>query len=237
MRAVKPVEHPWWGPFRSIGHIDVIHVDLEPDADSESRAVEWLDQDENARRRRFKVERPRREFALCRAALRINLCNLIGCANARLSFGTHEHGKPFAVVEGRAVPFSFNVSHSGAHGLIALASRGRLGVDAEVRRADRDFDGIAERVFGPEERAAVSDARGRDKVWLFYRLWAMKEALIKALGTGFTLDPSRFEIPSAMIHGENSGLFRFPHLPADAWRLECQDDARFAAALAWECAA
>ena len=241
---MKTAERTWWSPFRVVDgvapadRVRVIHVDLAPDADREAEAVRWLDPCEKERLRRFRIDRPRREFALCHAALRANLCHLLGCTNERLSFGFGEHGKPFALVAGQAAPTSFNLSHSAGHGLIAFASRGRpgkrIGVDAEVRRPDRDFDGIGERVFGVEERAALSAARGEDKVRLFYRLWALKEALIKALGTGFSLSPSRFEVPPAMIRETDSGVFRFPHLPADRWRLGYLNDVRFAAALAQE---
>ena len=235
---MKTAERTWWSLFRVIDGIDVIHVDLRPDRDREEEATAWLDRAETERLRRFRIARPRREFALCRAALRANLCNLLDCTNDRLSFGLHEHGKPFALVEGRAVPLGFNVSHSAPHGLIAFASQGRpqsrIGADAEVSRRDRDFDGIAGRVFGPEERAALAAAWGDDKIRLFYRLWTLKEALIKALGTGFSLNPSRFEVPSSMVHGLDSGGFRFPHEPADRWRLASLPDAGFAAAIAYE---
>ena len=235
---MKTVDRTWWSPFRAIDGIDVIHVDLRPDLDREKDALAWLDRAEKERLHRFRIDRPRREFTLCRAALRINLCNLLDCTNDRLSFGFHEHGKPFALVEGRAASIGFNVSHSAPHGLIALASpgrpRGRIGIDVEVLRADRDFDGIAATVFGPEERAAVAAAWGEDKVRLFYRLWALKEALIKALGTGFSLDPSGFEVPSDMVRGVDSEGFRFPHAPADRWQLACLPAAGFAAAIAYE---
>ena len=233
---VKTADRTWWRPFRALDGIDVIHVDLGPDPNHEKDALAWLDRAETERLRRFRIARPRREFALCRAALRINLCNRLDCTNHRLSFGFHEHGKPFALVEGRAASISFNVSHSAPHGLIAFASqgrpRGRIGIDVEVLRADRDFDGIAGTVFGAQERAALAAAWGDDKVRLFYRLWTLKEALIKALGTGFSLAPARFEIPAAMVHEVDSGGFRFPHVPADRWRLICLPDTRFAAAIA-----
>lgn len=235
---MKSTERIWWSPLRVIDDVSVIHVDLAPDADCETKAVAWLDRTEQERLRRFQVERPRRDFALCRAALRANLCNLLDCTNDQLSFAFLDHGKPFALVEGQAASIGFNVSHSAPHGLLAFASQGRpqrrIGVDAEVRRAGRNLDGIAERVFGPEERAALAAARGEVKVRLFYRLWTLKEALIKALGTGFSLAPSGFEVPFAMIHGVDSGIFRFPHKPVDKWRLECLGDAGFAAALACE---
>ena len=162
---MKTVERPWWSRFGVVDGITVIHVDLTPDPRSEREAATWLDRPETERMRRFRVERPRRDFALCRAALRANLCGLLDCTNDRLSFGFHEHGKPFAQVEGRAAPLGFNVSHSAPHGLIAFAPRERprrrIGVDAEVWRPDRDFDGIGRTVFGPEERAALEAARGR----------------------------------------------------------------------------
>ena len=235
---MKTVERPWWSRFGVVDGITVIHVDLTPDPRSEREAATWLDRPETERMRRFRVERPRRDFALCRAALRANLCGLLDCTNDRLSFGFHEHGKPFALVEGRAAPLGFNVSHSAPHGLIAFAPRERprrrIGVDAEVWRPDRDFDGIGRTVFGPEERAALEAARGEDKIRLFYRLWALKEALIKALGTGFSLHPSRFEVPPNMIREADSEEFRFPHAPADRWRVACLPATGFSAALARE---
>ena len=227
-------DRTWWRRFRTIDGASVIHVDLRPHPGREKEATAWLDQTESERLGRFRIERPRRDFALCRAALRIHLCERLDCANDALSFGFHEHGKPFARVDENPVPISFNVSHSAPHGLIAFAPQGRLGVDVEVRRPGRDFDGISTRVFGPEERAAVAAAWGEDKRRLFYRLWTFKEALIKALGTGFTLSPSSFEVPTAMIHEADSGMFRFPHHPADEWRITCLGNAGFAAAIAWE---
>ena len=235
---MKTTDPTWWRPYRVIDGIGIVHVDLTPDPHREAAATAWLDRAENDRLHRFRVERPRRDFALCRSALRANLCNLLGCTNDRLAFGYREHGKPFALMDGRPAPLDFNVSHSAPHGLIAFAPaespRRRIGVDAEVRRTDRDFDGIAERVYGPGERAALAATRGEDKVRLFYRLWTLKEALIKALGTGFTLDPSTFEVPPAMIRGTDTGTLRVDREPDRTWRLACLSDTGFAAAIARE---
>lgn len=224
----------WWRPFRIVDGIRILHVDLAPDKERESGALVWLSAEEMERRARFLVDRARRDYTLCRAAARALLCDELSCANARLSFGFGEHGKPHALVDGRPVPVSFNISHSAPHALIALAPEGRIGVDVEMRRARRDIDGIAETVFGGDERRALASTSGDDKVRLFFRLWTMKEALIKALGTGFSLSPDRFELPPAMIRDMDSGVFSFPHLPADAWRLEDLGETRFAAALAYE---
>lgn len=223
----------WWAPWSETEGASVLHVDLTPDPDREARAVSLLDDAEKSRRNRFLSARARREFALCRAALRISLSQRLGCAGRALSFDCLEHGKPFARVDGRRVETAFNVSHSGRHGLIAIAEHGCLGVDVEERVAQRDLEGIGSMVYGPSERRLLGIAAGGDRVRLFHRLWSMKEALIKALGTGFSLSPSRFEIPEPMLRGARSGVFRFPHLPSQEWRLLDLGERRFAAALAY----
>lgn len=231
---MTPPGQRWWHPFRVLDEVTIIHVDLAPAPAQEEAAFNWLDRNERDRWRRFRVNRARREFALCRAALRANLCERLACTNDQLAFGFLEHGKPYAIVDGVPSTGSFNVSHSGKHGLIAFALQGQLGVDVEERVARRDLDGIGEAVFGPRELSALSELTGNGKIHLFFTLWTIKEALIKAIGTGFSLNPSRFEVPSGMLRGTKSTTFRFPHAPRTRWRIEDLGESRFAAALAYE---
>ena len=212
----------------------VLHVDLTPCPDRETAAWGWLDQDERARWKRFLYAPPRRRYALCRAALRALLCGALGAVNEQLSFTFAEHGKPRARVNGRPADISFNISHSGNHGLIAWAPRGRVGVDVEERSARCDIDGLSETVCGPRERADLAAARGDDRLRLFYTLWTLKEALVKATGRGLSCDVSRFEIPAAMRRGEPAGTLRFPQVPDVNWRLHNLGNAAYAAAVAHE---
>ena len=209
------------------------HVDLAPDADREAQAFALLDDEEKSRWHRFPTAAPRRRFALCRAELRRILAAQLGCSNRQLSFGKGEHGKPFALVDGGYKPVGFNVSHSGRHGLIAIGSRDRLGVDVEERASGRDLEGIGSMVFGPAEQRVLALAAGSRKVQIFYRLWTMKEALIKAQGSGFAMNPAGFEVPEAMLQGARSSILQLPREPASNWRLVDLGEARFAAALAY----
>ena len=230
---MSAVDGQWWARWREVDGATLLHVDLAPEGEREARAFALLDDEEKARWQRFLAARARREFALCRAALRVVLAERLGCGARALSFGHGEHGKPFARVNGRRAGVGFNVSHSGCHGLIALAAHGALGVDVEERIPRRDLEGIGSLVYGPRERRLLARAEGRAKVHLFFRLWSMKEALIKALGSGFSLNPSRFEVPGPMLQGGRSSLFRFPHASAQSWRLLDLGEQRFAAALAY----
>lgn len=223
-----------WQQFCESGPVVVIHVDLRPDGNREREAQAWFNVHEWNRWHRFVDSRPQREFTLCRAALRAFLCRRLGCLNEELAFEVSEFGKPFALVQDRPVPVTFNVSHSGSHGLIAVAKEGRIGVDLEERCARRDLDGYIQTLFAPSERAELEAARGPRRIDLFYRLWTMKEALVKADGMGLSLDTTKIEIPSTMYRGACSDIFRFWHTPTIGWYLKPLCNNQFAAALAYE---
>lgn len=222
----------WWRLFKQIDDVAVVHVDLAPDEVNEQKARTWLDGEERRRAGRFQHSGAMRRYTLCRASLRSLLCSALDCRNQHLAFGASEHGKPFATVDGLRAPIGFNVSHSGQHGLIALAGRGRVGVDVEERVPQRNLEVLMEAVLGPTERAEVAAASGRRKLHLFLDLWTMKEALGKAHGMGLSLDVSGIEIPHDIRNGARGGLFRFSQMPDVAWRLENIGTDRFAAAVA-----
>lgn len=171
---------------------------------------------------------------MCRAALRAVLCRDLGCRNEDLAFEASEHNKPSATVCGRPAQTSFNVSHSGNHGLIALSPGGRVGVDIEERTPHPNLDELIAAVFGPNEQSELAAVQGLGRLHMFFRLWTMKEALSKAHGMGLSLDVARFEIPKAMREGSTSGCFRFADTPHVTWRLHSIGTDRFAAAVAYE---
>ncbi len=226
--------HRWWSPFQQVGDATIVHLELTPHEKHEASALLWLDEKERERSRKFEHVGARRRFVLCRAALRAILHEELRCSNEGLAFGELRHGKPFALVDGTPVPISFNVSHSGGHGLIAVAPKGRLGVDVEERTDRRDFDRLIEAAFGPNEQIDLKRERASGKFQLFYKLWTVKEALIKALGTGLSLDPATFEAPSAIRLGATTSIYRFTHIPEVNWQVEDLGNERFAAALAFD---
>ena len=224
----------WSTPFATVGPIDLVEVDLTADEQCEAAAVAWLDGSETERWKRLRGLRARRGFALCRAALRRHLGQRLDCPNERLAFGAHRHGKPFAIVNGRPVPYGFNVSHGGAHGLIAFAAGGSIGVDVEERSPRRDLEVLAARVCGWNERAVLAAFEGPEQTYLFYRIWTLKEALLKALGTGFSYDPTSFEVPPGILWSARSGTIRPHGGRSSSWRLTDLGIMRFAAAVAYE---
>ena len=222
----------WWRAYRSMDGIKVFAVDLSPDAAREGRALGLLSQPERILYRRFRVEDARRQFLLARGALRLLLSKRLNRVPAAIGFATRACGKPYAIVDGVPALVSFNISHSGDDGLIALTGSRSVGIDLEQRRPQVDLDAVAAGVFGAGERALLAGLNGRDKLDLFYRLWTCKEALIKARGTGFSYDPVRFEVPDTILAGARSARFGFPDDDTQHWLLEDLGSDSYAAALA-----
>lgn len=222
------------GLFKHVGDVDVFHVDLIPDQERESEALAWLEGEERSRWQRFRSPVAQRRYVLCRAALRAVLCHEIGCANESLAFVAAEHGKPFAVVDGQPASISFNVSHSGNHGLIAVAPSGCLGVDVEERAPRRNLDNLIEGVFSPKERAEWESLEGRQQLHVFFRFWTIKEALVKAHGKGLSMKVAELEVPEDMRRGATRCIGQFAQIPGTSWRLEDIGTKDFAAAVAHE---
>lgn len=86
------------------------------------------------------------------------------------------HGRP--VAEGTALHVSN--SRSGGIGAAAATVAGAVGIDLQEQAATT-FAGFAEVALAPGERAAGPAQRART--------WARKEAVLKALGLGLTVDP------------------------------------------------
>lgn len=99
-----------------------------------------------------------------------------------------ERGKPWFPAYSQ---YHFNLSHSGAFALCALADR-PVGVDIqEIRPKWRPS--LVNRTCTPQEREWLA-SRG-DQPEDFAQLWALKESAGKQTGYGLPYPPSRQEVP------------------------------------------
>ncbi len=97
-----------------------------------------------------------------------------------------EHGKPYFC---NCSELHFNLSHAGAWVLAAFAGV-PVGVDVEIIRP-MDLN-VATIVFSEQERSILSALTPEKQLSYFYRLWTLKESLVKALGKGFLYDLREF---------------------------------------------
>ena len=176
------------------GEVHVWHGTLETGPDPVTPA-------EESRARRMRAERRRREFLVCRGALRRILAATLGIDPLAVPLVEGAHGKP-SLAPGAEPPVGFNVSHSGDRFVVAVAIGVEPGVDIERIRARRDLAGLARWSFSPAEQAEVAAAP--QPMDAFYRVWSRKEAVIKADGRGIAIGLDRFDVsagePAALLN-------------------------------------
>ena len=126
---------------------DEVHVwraSLDTSKPRVSALLSTLSNDEAERARRFRFRKHRDRYVVGRGVLRAVLAQYLDTPPDRLRFCYSEHGKPSLAGE---AALRFNVSHSDALALYAIAGSRELGVDLERRRNDRVDQEVAERFF------------------------------------------------------------------------------------------
>ncbi|MFI7483736.1 4'-phosphopantetheinyl transferase family protein [Kocuria sp. M1R5S2] len=201
---------PVWGrpaPPRRAADVQLVHA-LVPDLVPWARTVadEWLDPDELRRRDGFAREADREAFLARRCLLRAVLSERLGTEPAAVPLGpapgaAGRRGRP-------GVPgLHFSLASSGGHVLVATGPR-ELGIDVEQVPAPEAAARMA-RVLHPAERRRIAWTRRSRRPAVVARVWARKESLLKAVGTGLSRDPSLDRV----------GAGRRPAGPLPGWRI------------------
>jgi 4'-phosphopantetheinyl transferase len=157
----------------------IVPVDVPPDTAARCRDV--LDDGERARAAAFGTPRDRQRFTVAHGALRILAGRELGTRPGALTWATGRYGKPEL-----APPWSglhTSLSHSGD--LIAAAiSTGRpAGCDIQYLVPGLEVAALSARFFPPDEAGYVAAGRSAGaRADRFARLWARKEAVVKAAG-------------------------------------------------------
>lgn len=147
----------------------------------------WLDADELAQAHRLAFAADRRRYLAAHVGLRRHLGHELQRAPATLVFGRDALGKPRLATQ----RCEFNLSHTVERAALAIADR-PVGVDIEQLREIGDLDALAERCFTADERKELEAADVRRAEW-FLHGWTRKEACLKAIGCGLSLEPATFE--------------------------------------------
>ncbi|WP_043320651.1 4'-phosphopantetheinyl transferase superfamily protein [Microbulbifer sp. HZ11] len=170
----------------------LLHINDIPSGSDDARALETLlSNDERTRRERYRSEEARYRFLLSRALMRRVLGSISGKSPESLQFEIAESGKPQLL----DVPeLRFSLSHSGQWIALTVSCEADIGVDIEQPVRKRDFLGIANHYFHPDERSLLTASPPELLPVHFYRLWTMKEAFFKGRGTGISEGLSRINL-------------------------------------------
>jgi 4'-phosphopantetheinyl transferase len=172
------------------GEVHVWKVTL---ASSNSAITEFrriLSTSERDRADRFSFEKDQARFISCRASLRLLLSRYTAVPPDKIAFRYEPQGKPALVDAG----WHFNVSHSRDLAAIAISHDAPVGIDLELIDPVFPRGDVAPEFLAPDEFTALAALPPDTQLASFFQLWTLKEALLKALGSGFSLDPRSIHI-------------------------------------------
>jgi 4'-phosphopantetheinyl transferase len=178
-------------------HVWQAHLDLPSSSCQELEHL--LTADERARAARLRSDNHRSHFVAARGLLRTILGSYLRVAPDAIRFSYGSHGKPALAQAPVGAALRFNLAHSHGLGLIAVTRSREVGIDLERMREGVRTAAIARRFFSPGEQAALAALEEEPARLAFFRIWACKEAYLKAIGAGIsrplqeidvTLDPA-----------------------------------------------
>lgn len=172
---------------------DEIHVWIF-DLDRPENNEYLLSQEEQKRADKFIRLDDQRRFRAAHASVRQILGRYLNKPPISLVFGASTTGKPFLRGPGASERFAFNLAHSGQYGLLAVTRDREVGVDIEIQRNLDDLAGMAQQIMSPSEFESFQLIAGILATETFLGLWTRKEALLKAMGTGFSIDPREIDL-------------------------------------------
>jgi 4'-phosphopantetheinyl transferase len=165
----------------------------------------------------FVFERHRRQYVFAHGLLRFALSSLAPAVGpSEWHFMADHYGRPFIAAPASARLLYFSLSHT--EGCVACIVSGceAVGVDVEKVTARQSLFEIANSNFAAEEIDALRASHPDNVVDRFFDTWTLKEAYLKARGTGINLPLDRFSI---LIFPDREIGIRFaPEISDDAAR-------------------
>src|SRR5512135_2588084 len=102
-------------------------------------------------------------------------------------------GAPIAMIDcgSRIAEWAISISHSHGHGFSAALSDASIGLGADIERIEQREWRFVEDYFTRDEIERVRVAPNEQRATLITAIWSAKEAALKALRLGLTIDTRR----------------------------------------------
>ncbi len=136
------------------------------------------------RAQQFRFPQDSWRFVVARAHLRLLLARYLAVLphQVRLAYGAY--GKPYLTAE--ASWLHFNLSHAAGLLVYGLAYECAVGVDVEAVVAEPNWLALAQRVLNQAQVQHLQALPPKQGELEFYQAWSANEALLKAVGCGFS---------------------------------------------------
>jgi 4'-phosphopantetheinyl transferase len=142
---------------------------------------------EKVRLSRYVVDHAREQHVVARALLRTALSRYVDVRPDEWEFGSNSHGKPYIIAPDIGYPLTFNISHTSGVVACAIGSEREVGIDVEYIDGKHDYADLAHLVLAESELIRLNCLPPSERRERFYVSWTLKEAYLKAVGTGLSI--------------------------------------------------
>jgi 4'-phosphopantetheinyl transferase len=150
--------------------------------------------------------------------LRLLLGAYLGLPGKSVQINRKQRGKPVLDASVHDSQLHFSMAKSENRLLIGFSTTSHIGVDLEpAGRRAHDALGVARRYFSPAEAEALSALPAAEIDAAFLRMWACKEAVVKASGLGIANQFARFTVETDL--NRPATLLEFEDGPPGDWML------------------
>jgi 4'-phosphopantetheinyl transferase len=141
-----------------------------------------ISRDEREKASRFKKPGDARRFVIRHGILRLVLSDYTHSQPSLIPLVISETGKPGMDPGGDFSELSFSLSHTEDFFVIGITKKYDIGIDIIKMDNQYPFLDTADYLFTEGEKALIEGAEANQQYRYFFRIWAMKEALLKATG-------------------------------------------------------
>ena len=144
----------------------------------------------------FHFEKDKRLYLLAHVVLKLVLSEYLNCSVSLIEFKFNKYGKP--ALKDPSSSIQFNLSHSQTAVALGVSYNANqdLGVDIEHQDRKGQLLEMASHFFSKAESAILLEQPKERQVETFFKLWTLKEAYIKAIGKGLSIDLDSFSFSS-----------------------------------------
>jgi len=180
-----------------------LSTELAGEAETDGLA-DLLDAGERSRAARFRHDAARRAFVIGHALVRVGLAKLTGRSARSWEFRTGRHGRPEPILRRDEPLIRFSLSHS--HDVVAVALSVEHDIGVDIERVDNRMH-LPNDALAPGEKRYLAGLPKQRADAAFFHIWTLKEAYLKALGTGLSRPLASFEVSlSPMAITERNGF-------------------------------
>lgn len=178
------------------------------------KKLDLLSCSESGKAAGFYFEKDRNLYKTAHISLRLILGLYTEIPPAEIKFVYAENGKPLQEETQNHRNIAFNLSHTFDLAAVGVTTFPQIGIDVEFTGGKEIVRDLAAQISTDEEMKFYENQPVHLQRETFYKLWTRKEALLKACGTGLSIEPNRIYVepqkPSPVLRLPANGFSANP---------------------------